>query len=149
MKHVHSELEDALLPIVSLYGADLRGAELHDARLDFAVLAGADLSGADLRGAHLDVADLREANLHAAKLSCEPFTLSKKPTYLSQSNLASADLTGADLRGVSFLNTKCDLCDFTGARGVSKERLENEAWSLAYATMPDGSKYGEDQRPNR
>jgi uncharacterized protein YjbI with pentapeptide repeats len=149
MKHMHSELEEALLPIVSLYGADLRGAELHDARLDYAVLAGADLSEADLRGARLDAADLREANLHAANLSCEPFTRSKNPTNLMQSNLTSADLSGADLRGVSFLNTKSDLCDFTGAKGVSKERLENEAWSLAYATMPDGSGYGEDQRPNR
>jgi len=59
--------------LVTLHGADLRGADLRGARLSEADLHGARLHGADLHwadlhGANLRWADLSEADLHGARL---------------------------------------------------------------------------------
>ncbi len=145
---------------VSLIGADLTEADLVGAELHGALLTGADLSRADLRGANLHGADLQDTILHAADLSSEPFVPpeinpetsrpfnpTKNQTNLVGANLTSANLSSADLRGVYIWDTTCNLTNFTRAKGVSKEQLEETALALAYATMPDGSCYGEDERP--
>jgi len=146
---------------VPLFGADLTEADLAGADLSSALLTGADLSRADLRGANLQGADLQDANLHTANLSCgpfvppkinpdtdRPFNPTKDQTHLGGANLTSADPSGADLRGVYIWDTTCNLTNFTGAKGVSKQQLEETAFELHYAIMPDGSNYGEDKRPH-
>ncbi len=64
-----------------------------------------------LGNADLSGADLRRATLRRA--------------ILNRATLESADLRGADLSGVT---------------GVTTERLEDTAYSLSGATMPDGSR---------
>jgi hypothetical protein len=70
-----------------------------------------------LSGANLDLADLSNAKLSA---------------NLENANLWAADLTNANLRGANLKNA-----NLGGVEGVTKERLEQEAVSLAGATMPD------------
>ena len=65
--------------LLTIEGADLRGANLRGANLQRADLRGANLQRADLRGADLQYADLRGADLRGA-------------------NLQRADLRGADLQ---------------------------------------------------
>jgi hypothetical protein len=77
-------------------------------------LHGADLRNADLRGAELDEAPLYSANLRGA-------------------DLREADLRGTDLR----------TADLTAAKGVDIEQLEQQAFSLEGATLPNGQKYEE------
>jgi uncharacterized protein YjbI with pentapeptide repeats len=62
------------------------------------------------------------ADLSNAKLSAN----------LENANLWAADLTNANLRGANLKNA-----NLGGVEGVTKERLEQEAVSLAGATMPD------------
>src|SRR5215218_6547241 len=155
--NTYQDLTATQLPILSLYGADLRHADLRGTRLSNAVLAGADLTGADLRGIRLDAADLRDTSLRNANFSPQPgippqvspWASPQKYSDLTHTILNNADLRGANLREVSFLHTHCCLANFTRAKSVSKEQLEESAWSLDYAIMPDGSAYGEDKRPNR
>jgi uncharacterized protein YjbI with pentapeptide repeats len=90
----------------------LRGADLREVAV-FQALFHADLSGANLSGANLREADLTFTNL-------------------SEADLRVASLTDADLSGA----------DLSGAEGLSDEELlEQEAYSLDGATMPNGQKY--------
>jgi uncharacterized protein YjbI with pentapeptide repeats len=123
---LRSDLRDADLRGADLRGADLHGAELHGANLigaelHGAGLIGADLIGADLRGANLIGADLREANLSGANLEV---------ANLDEANLGP-DLSSANPEEIHR----------SGATGITNEQLEQQAWSLKGATMPDGQKY--------
>jgi uncharacterized protein YjbI with pentapeptide repeats len=112
-------LPDADLSLASLRGAHLSDALLYRANLTEAILIRADLRGAALSGANLSKAHLNGADLRNAALQSRP------DLGLTAANLAGADLTGADL---------------TGATGITREQLEQQASSLACATMPDGKK---------
>src|SRR5215469_15702397 len=103
--------------IIDLSQADLTGADL-----GFAYLHGADLSDAYLHEAHLHEAHLRAANLSRTDLS---------GADLSYANLNFARLIGADLSGANL----------THVANITNEELEKEAFSLAGATMPDGTKH--------
>jgi uncharacterized protein YjbI with pentapeptide repeats len=105
-----------------LSGADLSDANLHDALLIGADLGGADLIEADLRGANLSGADLSRADLSGADLS-------------------KANLSKADLSLIVGGNLKADLrfADLSGAVGVTKKELKQQAKSLRGTTMPDGT----------
>jgi hypothetical protein len=143
-------------PVVSLVAANLSGANLREAFLRRAFLRGANLSGANLSGAFLRAADLHRANLHRANLS---------GTNLSSANLIGANLVGAnlidadligvnliganlieanlsgDLIGANLMDTDLSDADLRGAVGITNEELEQQAFSLEGATMPDGSKH--------
>ena len=101
---------------VGLDGANLEGANLGGARListdreEPISLKGAVLAGANLEGAVLEKADLGGADLRNA-------------------NLRAAVLKGADLSHA----------DLSHATGVTVDELEQQARSLAGATMPDGT----------
>jgi hypothetical protein len=73
-------------------------------------------------GANLGWADLHEVDLSGANLS--------------GANLNRAILEGTDLSGANL--TDANLSD---AEGISNEELEQQAASLAGATMPNGQKY--------
>jgi uncharacterized protein YjbI with pentapeptide repeats len=131
-------LSDAFLPEAdlsgaSLFKADLSGASLIGANLSNADLSGgadlseADLSGANLSDAHLIVADLRWSDLSNTDLS---------GALLLEANLSNTDLSGANL-------SEADLkgANLNGALGITNEELEQQAFSLADATMPNGQKY--------
>jgi uncharacterized protein YjbI with pentapeptide repeats len=131
-------------PIISLMDADLSNANLHLADLRGAQLIGANLSNAflkaaDLRGADLFLADLSNAFLRKAHLS---------GATLDSANLNSANLIYADLRDVILFNTNLDgaklkIEGVEGIEGITYEELEQQAYSLKGATMPNGQKYEE------
>jgi uncharacterized protein YjbI with pentapeptide repeats len=85
----------------------------------------ADLSEADLHQGHLRRASLRWADLSDANLSGADLS----EADLSRADLSKADLSRADLSGANLRD----------AKGVTQEQLEEEAITLAGATMPDGS----------
>jgi uncharacterized protein YjbI with pentapeptide repeats len=114
----------ALLIGIDLHGADLAGANLE----------GASLPGANLREASLYYTDLRRADLSNADLS--------------NANLRGADLNNADLSIASLSGADLSNADLTNARGINNKDLEQEADSLAFATMPNGQKY-EDWRKTK
>jgi uncharacterized protein YjbI with pentapeptide repeats len=107
------EASVSLLREITLSHATLSNAPLGDANLSSANLSGADLSFANLSGADLSDADLIGANLSDA--------------ILVNANLSGAVMDTANLSGANL----------GGAKGVTKERLEQEAVSLTGATMPD------------
>jgi uncharacterized protein YjbI with pentapeptide repeats len=140
----------------TLKGAGLKGAQLRGVDLSLSNLAGADLSQADLREADLSVAnlekaDLSRANLQAASLmwagmrgaNLEGADLSG--ANLSGANLEGAQLSRANLQGVEFRVTHLQGANLRGAnlegaRGLEMDELAG-AYSLAEATLPDGSRY--------
>jgi uncharacterized protein YjbI with pentapeptide repeats len=118
---------DADLRAADLSAADLSAADLRRANLRWAILSGAevrdaDLRAADLRDALLSNADLRRADLRGANMN---------GATLRDADLSEAFLTGADLRGA----------DLSGAKGITEEKLEEQAKTLEGATMPNGSIY--------
>src|SRR5215213_30455 len=119
-------------PVMRLVGADLREAplssyDLHVINLDGADLSKADLHNANLRGASLNSIDLSNANLNGADLTWADLTWAD----LSEADLSGADLSGADLSEA----------DLSGAKGITVEKLEQQAYSLQSATIPNGQKY--------
>ena len=130
-------LSRADLSGADLRGADLRGAHLSDANLRDASLKYANLRYANLHDAHLSDADLSNAFLSNADLSGASGT---------GANLNEADLSDANLRDVFLTDAILFGVDLSGAnlsdaKGVTEERLENEARTLEGATMPDGSEH--------
>jgi uncharacterized protein YjbI with pentapeptide repeats len=112
-------------PIIGLGGVQLRDVELVET----------DLRGADLRGAYLAWTKLSGANLRSASLnSAAPFGRGK--TDLIYAKLIDADLSYADLRYARLMNA-----NLRGARGITNEELERQAYTLEGATMPNGQKY--------
>lgn len=75
---------------------------------------------------------LREANLRGANLS----GVDLSEADLWQANLLEANLRGANLRG-SLLRA----ADLHDAKNITNEELEQQAYSLEGANMPDGQKY--------
>jgi hypothetical protein len=139
-------------PVVSLAAANLRGAILPEAKLPEADLRGVYLSGANLTDAyliyaHLGGADLRRANLTGAVLG----GASLNRAYLSNVDLSHAILRRADLRGAnmgwadlsgaSLREADLRRTHILGATGVTSQSLEQQAYSLEGAIMPDGSKH--------
>jgi uncharacterized protein YjbI with pentapeptide repeats len=116
------KLSGAYLSLANLGGAQLRGADLTDADL-----GGADLSGANLRFSFMSYADLSGANLSEAKLR--------------QTNLEFADLSFANLSDAYLSNANLSNADLVGAEGVNNEELDQQAYSLEGATMPNDQKY--------
>ena len=53
----------------------------------------------------------------------------------------NANLRGADLRDADLRDADLRTADLTAARGVDIEELEQQAFSLEGATMPNGQKY--------
>ncbi len=139
-----AHLRSADLRSAVLSGADLGGADLRSAVLRSAVLSGADLGGADLGGADLSGADLSEADLRWADLRWADL----RSAVLSGADLSGADLRWADLGG-AVLSSRAVLsgaelsgADLSGAvLGRTTSELEQQAFSLGEATMPDGKKY--------
>jgi hypothetical protein len=80
------------------------------------------LQGADAKGMDLSDTDLSGADLSGA--------------YLSDANLSDAVLLNVDLS-----NAVLDNANLRGAEGISNEQLEQQAYSLEGATMPNGQKY--------
>ncbi|MBK9125596.1 MAG: pentapeptide repeat-containing protein [Chloroflexi bacterium] len=106
-------LAKALMQLIDLTGADLRGAyfgetdlvkarlikaDLSDSNLREIRLTDADLTGAKLRGAHMAGADLRGALLRSADLTGANLW----QAACQATDLTGADLTGANLTGVRF-----------------------------------------------
>jgi hypothetical protein len=77
------------------------------------------LAGADLRYSHLRRVNLRGADLSGA-------------------DLREADLSGADLRGADLSGA-----DLYGAMGITNEQLQQQAYYLEGATMPNGQKHAD------
>ena len=114
-------------PIVKLDGADLSGADLSGAVLGMAVLVWADLSEADLSGALCSRADLRATVLRGVNLS--------------GARLSKADLSRANLSGANLSEASLNEANLSNVRGITDEKLEQQASSLKGATMPDGQLY--------
>jgi uncharacterized protein YjbI with pentapeptide repeats len=73
----------------------------------------------DLRGANLRLSDLGGANL------------------------SWADLGGADLGGANLTLTNLSGADLRWAQDITLEELDQQAYPLTGATMPNGQKYEE------
>ncbi len=108
-------LADGTLSGQTLVGARFGSLNLSQADLSASNLREADLKAAQLYGADLEAADLNDANLQ-------------------RGNLENARLTGTILAGVNL-----SAANLSGA-SASAEQLR-QADRLAYATMPDGSRY--------
>ena len=142
-----ANLSGAILSVADLDGADLDDANLGSAGLVDAVLSEANLSKANLRDANLEEADLEEADLSGADLS----DANLGDTSLGHADLREATLSGADLGGADLSYADLRGANLSGAykhnsdgsrRMVTNEELEEEqAASLAGATMPDGQQY--------
>jgi uncharacterized protein YjbI with pentapeptide repeats len=96
-----SDLSDAELSGINLWGADIGHAKLVGTNL-----SGASLLGANFSSARLLSTDLRHANLGIAYLAS---------ATLRKARLADANLTGADLFQADFRNAELVGTDFAGA----------------------------------
>lgn len=101
LKANDSSILRCLSALISLQGADLRGAQLAGARLNGAQLAGADLRGTQLAEAKLYGADLTRADLYGATLT--------------RANLSYAQLTGARLAGTQLTGARLVYAQLEGA----------------------------------
>lgn len=143
--------------IVSLSGADFRGAELRKANLSRASLGGFDLRDADLEMANLSGAIMPRQDLRGANLRGTSFG----KAYMLGADLEGADLGTADLEGpdrkwydrmkIGMAEDNLDATDLIEANlygamladanlknaKVSDKQLKN-AESLKGATMPNG-----------
>jgi hypothetical protein len=136
--------------VVDLSGANLRDADLFGLNLREAGLAGAFLERANLRKAHLPGADLGGTRLYGADLAGANLSgaslwnarLQSRPDLrLEAANLSGANLSGANLSGANLSGADLSGANLSEAKGVTEERLEEQAKTLEGATMPDGSKY--------
>jgi len=110
---------------------------LYEARLVIKDRVVVDLKGADLSGAHLSAAELSTVNLSEAALS---------EAYLNAADLRGIDmseaaLSGADLREAILSETNLSGANLEGAIGIANEELQQQAYPLDGATMPNGQKY--------
>jgi uncharacterized protein YjbI with pentapeptide repeats len=142
-----ANLREADLSSAFLRNAFLRNANLSWANLSSAYLYGASLEGADLSDATWDSADLYSADLNGANLS-GVFGVSSDPILINadlrNADLSGATLQGADLRGATLSDANLSDADLAGANlshalGVTEEKLDEQAYSLALATMPEGT----------
>jgi uncharacterized protein YjbI with pentapeptide repeats len=164
-----ANLSELTLHNACLNGADLRGADLHGADLEGSNLNQADLRGANLRGADLSGADLSGANLlpydennpatwnkhnlekrstlnNGASFYRERLGLKVRKEVKVRKGLKVTDLSGATLSEAKFCNAwlhgvNLSGADLDGAKGISTEELDQQAFSIKGATMPNGQKY--------
>lgn len=118
-----ADLMEAILNGATLWAVNLQAAELYGANLQEAILVGANLKKTFLEGANLQEANLMDANLQKALLY---------GANLQGANLENANIQGADLWGANLTGTN-----------VTSDQLAS-ASSIDGATMPDGSKYEEE-----
>jgi uncharacterized protein YjbI with pentapeptide repeats len=140
-----ADLRGAQLQGIVLYGADLNRAFLINADLSQADLSGADLSKAILSDANLSHAGLGGTNLSGASLAETNLSLADLSNAdLRGAHLDYADLSGATLDGANLSGAYLYRADLSGADlSITNEKLEQQAFSLEGATMPDGQKYEE------
>ncbi len=142
-----SILRGIALERADLSGADLKELDLREADLLGADLSSADLREADLREADLSVADLREADLHDDNLSSASLYDANLGyanlgyANLSDANLFKVNLSGATLFAADLNNVFLNQADLSDAHAITNEKLEQQAYSLEGATMPNGQKY--------
>jgi pentapeptide repeat protein len=91
-----------------------------------------DLEGVDLRGADLRAITLSGANLYMTDL---------RGANLRLSDLGGANLSWADLGGVNLTLTDLSGADLSWAQDITPEELDQQAYHLTGATMPNGQKY--------
>src|SRR5215204_1510048 len=151
-------------PILELKNVGLDGADLSELTLRDACLNGADLSGADLSGT-----DLTDANLlpydEQNPTTWNKHNLEKRSTLkngasfyrkglvdkvrkelkvrkgLKGTNLSEATLKKAQFRNAWLQGVNLSGADLEGAKGISTEELDQQAFSIKGATMPNGKKY--------
>jgi len=165
-------LRDACLEGADLRRANLHGADLEGSNLNLADLRGANLSGADLSGANLTDANFlpydeknptawnkhnlvkRNTLNNGASFYRERFgssvrkALKAPKASKARKALKVSNLSGATLREAQFCNAwlhgvNLSGADLKGAKGIPIEKLEQQAFSLKGATMPNGQKYEE------
>ena len=156
-------LEGADLRRANLHGADLEGSNLYLADLRGANLSGADLSGANLTDANFLPYDEKNPtawNKHnldkrstlkngasfyreglVAKVRNELLSRPKRRKELKGTNLSGATLKEARFCSAWLQGVNLSGADLEGAKGISNEDLDKQAFSLKGATMPDGQKY--------
>lgn len=150
-----ARLASAFLLETNLAEADLSGASLVDARMLAAELRGANLSDANLQYAKAGTTRLRQRDLGAIRVPLRGANLSEtiarradfSSSDLSEVNLSKADLRGASLSGAHLLGADLNDADLSGVNlyraNVTEAQLARAA-SLEGATMPDGTKYTEE-----
>jgi hypothetical protein len=107
-----ARLERAVMPEVTLAGADLTRANLSGA-----ALTGANFAEARLEGANLEMADLNGASLLHARLNRADVALAQlRGAILTGADLRDADLSEADLCGARLAGARVEGARFDGAR---------------------------------
>ena len=125
-----SGIETRNLSEASLKGAIFREADLEGTRFMGADLEGTRFMGADLRGVNFEEANLEDTSFEGVNLG----GVNLQEAVLWRANLRGADLRGARLEGADLWGA-----DLSGAKEITTEKLEKEAKSLTWATMPDGT----------
>jgi uncharacterized protein YjbI with pentapeptide repeats len=126
----NADLSEADLRLDNLSHADLSHADLTGAKLSDADLSHADLTGATLSDANLAYANLTYANLtYASSIEADLSGADLTGATVSDANLKEADLSGAtllgaDLSGATLLEADLRGAELSGARGVTKRKLE-------------------------
>jgi uncharacterized protein YjbI with pentapeptide repeats len=133
----YSHLSKAQLRRADLRGADLSVTNLHEAdlsgtNLEGANLRGTHLGGANLSGTNFTRADLTEAALHGAVLGI--FRISGQ--YLSGQDLRETALLGKDLSGTLLLPTSLKESNVTDSQLAQCQSLEG-------TDMPNGQQYAD------
>jgi uncharacterized protein YjbI with pentapeptide repeats len=111
-----SNLRDADLNGIELWGADLWKVNLREAQLWQAKLAGASLGRANLREASLWQADLEGAYLWKANL---------EGANLTEANLEQANLDGSNLKGANLQQTNLVNADLRNVVGLTRQQLSH------------------------
>ena len=109
-----SNLRDADLNGIELWGADLWKVNLREAQLWQAKLAGASLGRANLREASLWQANLEGAYLWKANL---------EGANLTEANLEQANLEGSNLKGANLQQTNLINADLRNVVGLTRQQL--------------------------
>ena len=118
----------AHLPLVNLEGAmlgaaNLKGANLHFSNLQHAFLKKAQLARTVLFGATINHAVMQGANMRFA--------------HLGNAKLRDIDFAGADFSGAVLVNTDCQGCLFTFAKGLTAKQLVGTSSLYRAVLQPD------------
>lgn len=114
-----ADLRDAFLPGADLAGADLTAADLANASLAGADLVGAELTDADLTDADLTAADLADADLTRAGL---------RNAHLSEANLVGAFFADAILIGAELDHAR--LSDMNLSDSIPSQEAIPHGWTM-------------------
>lgn len=112
---------------------DKAAVELYSAYLDRANLSRVPLQRTNMRGTNMRYADLSETNFSGADLAEADLT----GANLTGATLDDADLTGATLDGITLTGATLDRTNLTGAKGLTEEKLGEQAKSYSETTMPE------------